>query len=331
MRASIAALAVTSLMAALPAQAQAPKQWDVWVDRQHCADTRAGWLAVADQHPGYGWDKMPGAPTSQLFMEAIANMDAMRVAGPFRDFCCKFVVWREQSTSALALVRDGDVATAGWLPESAPMCAETAILEAGMDDVLGALTLPLGSVPGATVTITANGPVTSSATPVSIPTNPPMVVSPSPSVDTVGDITGETGGPPGPPADLPDGVVARVEASFSLSCERVDMAASTYAGTMMLDFAADGVIGAGTATLSGAELGRLDFVMQTQLVGDDLGAIGNVQEPGQGVGRVEITVIGKRSGAGSASGEVKVGISMKARFANGRTPGDGSCTGKFAT
>ncbi|BCW89825.1 hypothetical protein sos41_29930 [Alphaproteobacteria bacterium SO-S41] len=326
-------------VAAPPARAQEVR-WDVWVDTQNCSDTRATWLAVAKQHPGFGWSQMPGAPTASLFMEAIANMDALRISGPFQNYCCKFVLWRDNASGIQALVRENDVGGIGWVPDSVPMCAETAILQSGIADPIGALDLPLGSVPGASVVVTSGGIVPAGTAAISIPTNPPTVVAPSASpevADTIGDITGETGGPQPPEGGpLPAGVMARVQGTFTLTCTRVDMAGWTAQGAMTLDMPDNnGAIGQGKVSLDGGELGQLEFTMQTQAIAGDIGALGVVEDPGRGVSRVEIQAIGKFGGAPSgvtpASGEIKVSIGMKSRFANGRTPGDGSCTGTFAT
>jgi hypothetical protein len=347
MRAPVLVIVAASLLLPLapPARAQVTDEWDVWVDQNHCADTRAGWLAVAKQSPGYGWSKMPGAPTSLSFMEAIANMDAVRISGPFQNYCCKFVVWRQSTPDpdVLTLVRENDVAPAPWISDSVPMCGETAILQSGMDDVLGALTLPLGSVPGTSITITASGPVPTDGTPVTIPSVPPITVSspgapvtppPPPLGPTAGGDDGGGSGGGGSDAGtggggLPAGTVAQVEGALTLYCERVDMEPSQYEGYMILYFLKDGAIGPGTLTLVDRDAFEFNFDMQTQLMGNDLYAIGTVQRSSLGIGSFEVTVTGNANGGTPAGAQVKASISMASRFANGRTPGDGTCTGVF--
>jgi hypothetical protein len=177
------------LLAATPARGQ-EEQWDVWVNTLQCADTRGTWLTASNAHPGYGWSKMPGAPTGIQFLEAHANVDAMRILGPFQNYCCKFVLWRDSRSGVQALVRENDVAPAPWMPDSVPMCAETAILQSGIADPMSALTLWLSSVP-ATAVVTAGGVVSATSDAIVLPTNPPTVIAPSGPINTLGGITGE--------------------------------------------------------------------------------------------------------------------------------------------
>ena len=120
---------------------------------------------------------------------------------------------------------------------------------------------------------------------------------------------------------------------ITLDCTRVDMAGWTYQGSMKLDLKPGG-LGTGEIVLTGQNgLGPLTFALQTQLQGQTFVALGKI-EPGTDISQISAQVTGQLTGPpqGLTQGTagIEIGISMRARFANGRTPGDGSCTGRFA-
>ena len=173
------------LLGALPAQAQQP--WTQYLDQNHCAMTRSGWMAIAQSNPGFGWTFAPGAANSATFAGAAAWLDVLRLslaAGPggnspnFRDYCCQVDIWENTQTGQIAITEDGQNPGFGFALSSLNqplMCCEDAAFAIGSDP-LGCTGVPLMSVPGAVVTITPAGPVAATGT-VSIPTNPPVVVT----------------------------------------------------------------------------------------------------------------------------------------------------------
>jgi hypothetical protein len=176
---------VVFLLSANAAQAQQP--WTQWVDQNHCAMTRSNWMAVAQSNPGFGWTYAPGALNSATFGEAVAWLDVLRLSlaqGPggnapdFRDWCCQVDIWENTQTGQVAITLDGQNAGFGFQLSALNrpvMCCEDAAFALGSDPV-GCTGVALMSVPGAFVTITPVGPVSVTG-PVSIPTNPPVVVA----------------------------------------------------------------------------------------------------------------------------------------------------------
>jgi len=176
------------LLGALPAQAQQP--WTQWVDQNHCAMTRSGWMALAQSSPGFGWTYAPGAASSSTFAEAAAWLDVLRLSlanGPggnapnFRDYCCQVDIWENPQTGQVAITQDGQTAGFGFQLSAMnqPLqCCEDAAMAIGADPI-GCTGVPLMSVPGSVVSITPSGPVVAVGS-GTIPTNPPVVVGATP-------------------------------------------------------------------------------------------------------------------------------------------------------
>jgi hypothetical protein len=172
------------LLGALPAQGQ---QWTQYLDQNHCAMARSGWMAIAQSNPGFGWAYAPGAANSNTFAEAAAWLDVLRLSlamGPgnnapnFRDYCCQVDIWENAQTGQVSITLDGQPAGFGFALSSLNqplMCCEDAAFAIGSDP-LGCTGVPLMSVPGSVVSMTPAGPVAATGT-VTIPTNPPVVVA----------------------------------------------------------------------------------------------------------------------------------------------------------
>jgi len=168
------------LLAALPVAAQ--QFWTQWVDQNNCSMSRSGWMAVAQSHPGFGWRQAEGAQNSQQFAEAVALLDAMRLelaGGPkFENHCCQVLIWENTQTGQTAITKSDQVAGFGWTVSSLNrpvQCCEDAAEALGADP-LGCTSVALMSVPGSVVSMTPTGPVALTG-PVTIPTNPPVVVA----------------------------------------------------------------------------------------------------------------------------------------------------------
>jgi hypothetical protein len=174
------------LLGALPAAAQQP--WTQYLDQNHCAMTRGGWMAIAQSNPGFGWAYAPGAANSNTFAEAAAWLDVLRLSlamGPgnnspnFRDYCCQVDIWENAQTGQVSITLDGQPAGFGFALSALNqplMCCEDAAFAIGADP-LGCTGVPLMSVPGAVVVVTPTGGPISVTGPVTIPSNPPVQVA----------------------------------------------------------------------------------------------------------------------------------------------------------
>lgn len=166
------------------AQAQS-NPFSLYVDLNHCALSRASWMAIAQENPGFGWQLAPENQPGMTFAAAMALMDATRIASEnFRNHCCRTTVYRDTQSGTLSIVLDASLFPPPATQQPAGpsgVCCEVAALAIGADP-LGCTFVPLGSVPGATVVIGPTGPVAPIG-PVTIPTSPPTTIgggSPAP-------------------------------------------------------------------------------------------------------------------------------------------------------
>jgi len=175
-------LCLLFLLLAAPAAAQQP--WTQFLDQNNCAMKRNGWMAVAQNNPGFGWRLAEGAQNSATFAEAVARLDAMRLglapggSPEFRNYCCRVLIWENTQTGQVAITEDDQTAGFGWQLSSLNrpvQCCEDAAFAIGADP-LGCTSVALLSAPGSVVTITPTGPVAQSG-PITIQTNPPIVVA----------------------------------------------------------------------------------------------------------------------------------------------------------
>ncbi len=176
---------LTPLLLAPLAHAQSP--WTQWIDQNHCAMTRGGWLAIAQSNPGFGWALSPGSQSNPTFAEAAARLDVLRLSSAqsdtpfmpsFRQHCCQVKIWENTQTGQTVIMGDGQLPGFGFSLSALNMplqCCEDAAFAIGADP-LGCTAVPLMSVAGAVVTMTPTGPL-SPAGPITIPSNPPLVVA----------------------------------------------------------------------------------------------------------------------------------------------------------
>lgn len=175
-------LALSVILLALVVPSGAVRAQDnpfaIYVDLNNCALSRASWMAVAQQNPGFGWQLAPESQPGLDFAGAMALLDATRIGSQgFRNHCCATSVYRDMQTGELTIMLD-----ASFLPPPATLqpegpsgvCCEEAAAFIGADP-LGCTVVPLASVPGASVIIGPTGPV-SPVGPVTIPTNPPTTI-----------------------------------------------------------------------------------------------------------------------------------------------------------
>jgi hypothetical protein len=167
--------------------------WVVWIneDRTQCASTRQTWMAVSQDNPGGGgglgvWVQANGYLPTFEQANAFAQLDALRTNScsastmtcpNFENYCCTVQVWRNNANGAMTITQVGQPPGAGFTEAvGPPQCGETAVELTGFDP-FGASSLTLTSVPGVVVRRTPNGGFASAAGPVTIPTNPPVVLS----------------------------------------------------------------------------------------------------------------------------------------------------------
>src|SRR4051794_9030601 len=83
------------------ARAQDGQPFQVWINTAQCSMTRAGWLAVAQDSPGFGWTHSPGSSPQFTMVGALALLDALRIntcqadstsCPAFKNYCCPVVV-----------------------------------------------------------------------------------------------------------------------------------------------------------------------------------------------------------------------------------------------
>lgn len=170
--------AATGMLVVTPAPVSAQQLWSVWNNTAQCAPTRNHWLSVAQSPPGFGFIQW-GTFSTPDFMAAIAQMDAMRLSEQFRNYCCKFSVWRFSPTNQFVILKDGEVAGQNYILERGGMCADDAAISAGIS-APHLTDVNLGSVPGVALRATATGFIAVAAAPVTIPSTPPVVVAPGP-------------------------------------------------------------------------------------------------------------------------------------------------------
>ena len=116
-------------------------------------------------------------------------MDVLRISEPsattgffgpkFQDYCCPFDVWMNPGTKAMTMLKGGEnpgVFSGFTTPVGTNICCEDAVLITGFDP-LSCTTLQLGSVSGAVVQRTAPGVWVSLVGTITIPTDPPLVVT----------------------------------------------------------------------------------------------------------------------------------------------------------
>jgi hypothetical protein len=167
------------------ARAQDGQPFQVWINTAQCSMTRAGWLAVAQDSPGFGWTHSPGSSPQFTMVGALALLDALRIntcqadstsCPAFKNYCCPVVVWSNPSTGAFSIAKEGDIPGGGFgMMETGPICCEEAVGIAGFDP-FGCTSVALMSVPGAVVQMTPTGPVSTTGSTITIPTSPPTVV-----------------------------------------------------------------------------------------------------------------------------------------------------------
>ena len=152
--------------------------FNLYVDLNNCALTRASWMAIAQESPGFGWQLAPESAPGLTFAAAFALLDAVRITSPrFANHCCPTTVYRDMQTGVMSIVPDDSLFPPP--PSQQPggpsgVCCEDAALFIGSDP-LGCTVIPLASVPGATVIIGPTGPVSPTG-PITIPTDPPTTV-----------------------------------------------------------------------------------------------------------------------------------------------------------
>jgi hypothetical protein len=173
---ALGALAALSLLA-VRAEAQTDP-FSMYVDLNNCSLTRASWMAVAQENPGFGWQLAPENQAGMTFAAAMALLDATRIGSAnFRNHCCPTTVYRDIPTGVMSIVLDNSLFPPP--PSQQPagpsgVCCEDSALFIGSDP-LGCTVIPLASVPGATVVIGPTGPVSPTG-PITIPTTPPTSV-----------------------------------------------------------------------------------------------------------------------------------------------------------
>jgi hypothetical protein len=188
-RATHLVLAALVFLLLLPAPAPAQQPWTQWIDLNHCAMTRSGWLAIAQSNPGFGWALAPGAQNNATFAEAAARLDVLRLSTAqsdsssipsFRQHCCQVKIWENTQTGQSIIMPEDQLPGFGFQLSSLnkPLqCCEDAALALGSDP-LGCTSVSLMSVPGGLIGITPSGPVSLTG-PVTIPSNPPVTVASS--------------------------------------------------------------------------------------------------------------------------------------------------------
>jgi len=177
-----------------PAHAQTNplSSFGLYEDLNNCSLSRASWMAVAQQNPGFGWQLAPESQPDLSFAAAMALLDSVRIGSPrFSDRCCPTTVYRDVQTGVMSIVLDNSLFPPPSSQQPAStfgLCCEDAALFMGSDP-LGCTVIPLASVPGATVIIGPTGPVSPTG-PITIPTNPPVTVGGSAAVLAAGTYLG---------------------------------------------------------------------------------------------------------------------------------------------
>lgn len=177
-------IGVFLLPATYPAAQTENRPWRIWRNKAECAGSRNGWLAAAQDYPGgQGWLPANGSRPQPTFAAAMAELDRLRLTDCFPDTaactsfkndCCLFNVWRNTANRSFSVVRAEDNPGPGFILEKSGMCCEDAAEFAGLE--LGCGDLRLSSSPAVIVRKTA-GKFVSLGGPVTIPSNPPIVLA----------------------------------------------------------------------------------------------------------------------------------------------------------